>query len=58
MAMVKFGGNFCFSTINSPFDTLMAAASETLAVPSMAFTVSVGLGSEISASSSLLTYST
>ena len=58
MAIVKFGGNFCFSTINSPPETLIAAASDTLAVPSNAFTVSEGFGVEISAKSSLFTYST
>ena len=51
MAIVKFGGNFCFSTINFPFDTRMGAASETLAVPSKAFTVSEGFGAVISANS-------
>ena len=36
MATVRLGGNFCFSTINSPCDDFIAAASETLAVPSNA----------------------
>ena len=37
---------------------MIAAASDTLAVPSNAFTVSEGFGAEISAKSSLFTYST
>ena len=47
MATVKFGGNFCFSTINLPLDTIIAAASDTLAVPSKALTVDEGFGVEI-----------
>ena len=46
--MVKLGGNFCFSTINFPLETLMAAASDTLEVPSKFLTKSDGFGAEIS----------
>jgi hypothetical protein len=34
--MVKFGGNFCFSTTSLPPELLIAAASDTLDVPSNA----------------------
>src|ERR671939_1039366 len=43
-AIVKFGGNFCFGTINSPLELRSDEASDTLGVPSNFCTAGEGLG--------------